>query len=172
MLLAPTPPLYGQVYHLPGGLAGIEKTIRVMRNLVNSYRVNLPLREQAKSIIWLTPERDSLAEVSALYEFVRDRVRYVRDVHDVETISSPDKVLAGKMGDCDDQAVLLATMLESVGYPTRFIVAGYSIPGEFEHVYLQVLVGHEWLDLDPTEHFPMGVAPPNPVSLMAENIPL
>ncbi|MBK9497435.1 MAG: transglutaminase domain-containing protein [Xanthomonadales bacterium] len=142
-----------------------------MREIVRAYRVNLDIRQAATNTIFLTPERDELSEVHALFSLVRDSVRYVRDVHDVETISSPDVTLAGRVGDCDDQTVLLASLLESVGYQTRFVVAGYSEPGALEHVYLQVLAAGDWINCDATEQGqPLGWAPPGAVCLYIERV--
>jgi transglutaminase-like putative cysteine protease len=78
--------------------------------------------------------------------------------------------LQGRLGDCDDQVVLLATLLEAVGYPTRFIVSGYNYPGEYEHVYLQAWLDGCWIDMDPTEHHPMGWAAPGAVAMAAETV--
>ena len=78
--------------------------------------------------------------------------------------------LQGRIGDCDDQVVLLATLLESVGYPTRFVVAGYNVPGQLEHVYLQALLDGQWVDMDPTEQYPMGWAAPRAVAYGVEQV--
>lgn len=139
-----------------------------MRQCVAEGRTNLAVRQAAISVIWLQPEKDELHEVNAVFEWVRDHVRYVRDVLDVETLATPDRTLAQRIGDCDDQATLLAAMLESVGYATRFVVAAYTFPGHFEHVYLQVLVNGEWIDADPTEREPLGWAPPDPLTVAVE----
>jgi len=141
-----------------------------MRRLVREYRKHPDIRQAATTAVFLTPERDELSEVRALFLYVRDGIRYVRDVHEVETLSSPDKTLAGMVGDCDDQSTLLASLLEAIGYPTRFVVAGYSAPGELEHVYLQAFAQGEWIDMDPTESWPMGYAPPDPVTVMIERV--
>lgn len=168
MLLAPRPALHGVSVQIRGGVAGVRQTLDHMRRLVREGRVDPTIRQAATSIIFLTPERDAQAEVGAIFGWVQDNVRYVRDVHEVETLSSPDKTLEGRIGDCDDQATLLAALLESVGYPTRFIAAGYTFPGELEHVYLQVFLDGQWVDLDPTEHRHMGWAPPDPLALLIE----
>lgn len=119
--------------------------------------------------MFLTPERDELSEVRALFQLVQG-IRYVRDVHEVETLASPAKTLLMRVGDCDDKATLLAALLESIGYPTRFVVAGYFQPGEVEHVYLQVHAAGQWIDLDPTEHESIGWSPPEPVTMFIERI--
>jgi transglutaminase-like putative cysteine protease len=168
MNLAPQVQLSGVSHTYANGLRGVLQTLGVMRQMVNVGKITPELRQAATSIIFLTPERDELAEVSALFEWVRDTIRYVKDVHDVETLSTPDKTLQGKVGDCDDQAVLLATLLEAVGYPTRFVIAGYSSPQQVEHVYLQALIGDDWVDLDPTESGGVGYSPPDPACVYVE----
>lgn len=170
MRLAPTPALSGCVVPMAAGLPGVYQTIGAMRALVTQYRTHPAIRQAATSAAFLTPERDEFAECSALFAWVRDSVRYVRDVHNVETLTTPDKTMAGLIGDCDDQATLLAALFESIGYPTRFVIAGYHYPGEFEHVYVQVYACDQWIDCDPTEHRPFGWSPPDPVCLAFEAV--
>jgi transglutaminase-like putative cysteine protease len=170
MNLAPTVQLSGTHAVYADGLPGIFQTIALMRSLVNQYKTNTDIRSAATTVIFLTPEKNELSEVRALFYYVRDGVRYTKDIHGVETIATPDKTLACKLGDCDDQSTLLATMLESVGYPTRFVIAGYNEPDVMEHVYLQVCACGEWFDLDPTERGDVGYAPPGAVTIYMENI--
>ena len=149
---------------IPEGSAGIMATIDVMRALVKRYRTDMLIRQTALNLLTLVPPKDSFGEVSAIFEFVRDHIRYVGDVLDVETLATPDKTLALRAGDCDDKSVLLAALLESVGYNTRFVVAGYNFPGVFEHVYVSVLLGDgSLLSLDPSEDQPAGFEPPEPI---------
>lgn len=158
-MLAPTPQLSGQITHIPGGLPGVIQTLAKMRQMVNQSKVSPQIRQAATSAIFLTPEKDELSEVNAIFSLVRDGVRYIKDVHNVETLSTPEKTLEGRMGDCDDQTMLLAALLESVGYPTRFVVAGYHGP-DYEHVYLQAWADGQWINMDPTEQNQMGWEPP------------
>jgi transglutaminase-like putative cysteine protease len=168
MNLAPQVALEGTRHTYSNGLRGVLQTLAVMRRLVNAAKVNPAIRQAATSIIFLTPERDDMAEVSALFDFVRDSIRYVKDVHNVETLSTPEKVLEGRVGDCDDQSVLLAALFETVGYPSRFVIAGYSSPSQVEHVYVQVCIDGEWFDCDPTENGGIGDAPPDPQCVYVE----
>jgi transglutaminase-like putative cysteine protease len=170
MNLSPTPNLNGTLVGLSNGYAGVVATLATMRALVNEYKTNVKLRQIATQIIFLTPEKDEFSEADALFAFVRDTIRYVKDVHGVETLATPIITLATKIGDCDDQTTLLATLLESVGYPTRFVIAAYHVSDEFEHVYLQACVAGEWLDMDATEQQALGWSPPDPVSVQIENV--
>jgi transglutaminase-like putative cysteine protease len=168
MMLAPLPLLSGHIVQIPDGLAGTEATLRVMREMVNRCKVNTQIRQAATTVAFLQPEKDYRAEAEAVFNEVRDGIRYMRDVAGVETLQEPHITLASKLGDCDDKTCLLASMLESIGIPTRFVVAGYS--GEnFEHVYLQAWLG-EWVNMDPTEPHPMGFAPPDPTMIAFEAV--
>jgi transglutaminase-like putative cysteine protease len=169
MLWNHVPDLGGCLYAIPDGAAGIRRTIRIMRDLVNRYRVDPTIRARAITLLRLTPSKDEPSEIRVIFEFVRDHIRYVRDVVDTETIATPDKVLALGAGDCDDKATLLATLLESVGYPTRFAVAGYSAPNVFEHVYVRAMLADgSFVSLDPSEPNGLGWHAPNPVAYFEE----
>lgn len=150
MRLCPVPVYRATLSATPGGAAGNFHTLRLMRQMIDAGAVDPRVMSAAHSIIWLAPERDEVAEACALYEFVRDNVRYVRDVVGVETLCDPAMTLQRQVGDCDDQTVLMCALLESCGYPTRLIMAGYS-GADFEHVYAQVHVRGEWVTVDPIE---------------------
>lgn len=167
----PTPvTLSGSVNAIPDGSPGIMATLSVMRQLVRRYRSDPQLRAVALNLLALTPEKNALAEVTTLFEFVRDRIRYTGDVLDTETLATPDKTLALRAGDCDDKSVLLATLLESVGYVTRFVVAGYNFPGVFEHVYVSAMLSDgSFIALDPSESAGAGFEPPDPLVYFVES---
>ena len=170
MLIAPDFALHGSLVNIGGGAAGVWQTVAHMRALVNQYKSDPRIIHAAVTITFLNDAHDELGDISLLFSNVRDHIKYVRDVVGVETLCDPASILLRRVGDCDDQATLLATLLESVGYPTRFIVAGYNSDRNFEHVYLQVFAGGMWIDLDPTDHFQVGQAPPNPTIIQAENV--
>ena len=170
MFQAPQIPLRTQLRSYSNGLRGVAQTVGIMRRLVNEGKIDPIIRSAATSIVYLTPEKDAGAEALALFDHVQNRIRYVGDIHGVETVSSAAKTLLGKIGDCDDQSILLASLFEAIGYPTRFVVAGYNEPGALEHVYLQVCLDDEWIDCDPTEPYPMGWMPPDPTTLYYERV--
>lgn len=168
MLQAPRVSLTGRLGTLPNGNAGAYATVAAMRAMVRRYRTHPAIRSAALSITFTTPERDQLSEVDALFSFVRDHVRYVRDVRGVETLATPTKTIELLAGDCDDQSTLLAALLESIGYPTRFVIAGYNGSPYYAHVYLQALTREGWVNLDPTEDHAVGWAPANATRIWIE----
>ena len=168
MLTAPITHWTGTLAAAPNGTAGIMHTVRLIRQHIDNGKVDPDIIDTAIQIIFLTPEKDHCAEVEALHAFVRDSIRYVRDVVGVETLATPSVTLRRGVGDCDDQTALLGALVESVGYPTRLVMAAYQQPGVWEHIYLQAPCGGQWYDLDATEHYPMGYAPPDALSLWIE----
>jgi transglutaminase-like putative cysteine protease len=144
------------------------QTLRQMRAMVKACKIEPAIISAASQIVFLTPENDSRAELDALFNWVRDYVRYTRDVHGVETLADPVTTMRRRCGDCDDQTTLLATFFEAVGYPTRFVVAGYH-GADFEHVYLQVMDSNgNWIDADPTVRNWLGWSPPDPTVIFFE----
>ncbi len=100
-----------------------------------------------------------------LHRFVRDRIRYVRDVRGVETLHTPLALLQLGQGDCDDKATLLACLLESIGHKTRFAAVGFE-PGRLSHVLTEARIGARWCPMETTEPVDMGWYPPGVKSRM------
>jgi hypothetical protein len=169
--LPPTiPHLSGTLTRAPAGRAAPFHTLRVMRQLINEYKKHVAIIDTAIQIVFLVPEKDEMSEISTLFNFVRDNIRYTRDVYGVETLANPLITLQRKVGDCDDKTTLFATLAEAIGYPTQLVMAGYFGSPDYEHVYCRVLTSQGWLDADTTEKFPLGFAPDNVSLLFAERI--
>lgn len=136
-----------------------------MSELVKRSKKNPDLRAFALSLVRRNGQKDYAGEVRDIHAFVRDRIRYVKDVTGVETLHTPEKLLELRQGDCDDKSTLLASLLESIGHPTRFIAVGFR-PGRFDHVYVETKIGPRWVGLETTEPWPPGRVPPNPITRM------
>jgi len=169
MYCAPDVPLTVSAVPLAYGSAGTAQTMRAIRAMIEEGKRDPEVIRAATSIIYTTPEKMEAAEACAVFDYVRDHVRYVRDVAGVETLAHPRITLARLAGDCDDQVALLGAMLEAVGYPVRLVVHAYQAPEAWEHVFLQVWAAGRWIDCDPTEREPMGWRPPGAVSEWVED---
>jgi len=82
------------------------------------------------------------AIAEAIYVWVRDRIAYVNDPAG-EYFQPPVKTLEVGAGDCDDQSILLAAMLGSIGFEPILVI----LP---DHVYVELLVGEKQVPMDPT----------------------
>lgn len=139
-----------------------------MRSWVDRYKVHPAVRELAVKLTGNLPQKNFSAEVSALFYYVRDKIRYLKDVNGVETLQSPLQTLRLRAGDCDDKVTLLGALLESIGHPVRFQALGFS-PGRLEHVIAECYIGGQWVALDATEPVAPGWNPKGAVEKMTNH---
>lgn len=137
-----------------------------MANLVKRGKTNPAIRSKAVALVQNLRQKDRLGEIDAVFRFVRDGIRYVRDINNVETLHWPEQIMAQECGDCDDKVVLVNSLLQSIGHRTRFVAVGFR-PGEFSHVFSDAEIApNKWISLDATEPYPMGWRPPGIVEIM------
>lgn len=84
---------------------------------------------------WCVPEKDTLAEIKALYAATRERVRYTSDPRGVDTYVNPRHTLAMQAADCDDFTSLGCAALESVGIACKLKVIRTVGSSEPNHIY-------------------------------------
>ena len=155
---------------LPSGLAGVRSTLHYMVGLVRQYRTDLNVRTLAIELTRDCPEKDARAEVTALQRFCRDKIKYMRDIDEVETLQTPVQTLKLGVGDCDDKATLLGALLGSIGYPSRFCAIG--VRGEFySHVMCQARLGRGWVNCETiVKDVDIGWFPPDATSFMLAHV--
>lgn len=146
---------------LPDGAEGVRQTLRVMSALVKGGKKSPPIRQKALELTQGLRQKDRLGEIKALWAFVKNNIRYVRDIRGVETVHTPEQILRQESGDCDDKSLLLAALLESIGHPTAFWAIG-TTPGKFSHVMAATRVGagNKMLPLETTQDVAFGWVPP------------
>lgn len=105
---------------------------------------------------WCIPEKDHRAEVTALFDEVRKRVRYTWDPTDYDAFQTPAKTLALHAGDCDDYVSLLGALCRSIGHKVRSRVVQTKGSDTWNHIYLAVLVDGQWMPCDPSVKQPAG----------------
>lgn len=150
---------------IPGGVEGTKATLLLMRRLVREGKTSLPVRLTAMKIVERLPPKKWGMQVAAVQNWVQKNIRYLKDVRGVETLTTPEKTLEFRQGDCDDQSILTATLLESIGHPTRFVAVSF-MPGSYSHVLTETLIGPRWVPIETTENVPMGWFPPNTLKSM------
>lgn len=146
-----------------------------MRNLVREGKKNPLVRQTALLLIEGLPQKFHIGEIKRLFNFVKNRIRYVKDIRGVETLHSPEVLLKLKQGDCDDKSILLASLLESIGYQTRFVALGFQPPiktangfktKNYSHVFVEVFNKGKWIPLETTENVKIGWSPKNAKSAL------
>lgn len=165
---------------LPGGWAGTDATVSKMQEMTTGkWGSRSPkIRALAINIVRAAkaPEKNYQAEMIAIHNWVRDNIRYTKDVNGQETLCYPeDTAFNTKAGDCDDKSMMEAALLGSIGITSRFVTIGLT-PFKYDHVYLQARPKDTWIALDPImRDKPAGWEVPNRAvqvrKIFGENIP-
>lgn len=128
------------------------ESVDVIKNLIKEGRKDYIIRRVAEKIIQYIPPKDYDREVKAVFNFVTRRLRYTKDINQVETVHRARDLLRWhrKAADCDDFVILTGSLMEALGHPVRLIIIGnnYSNKEDFSHIYLQVNVKNKWISLD------------------------
>lgn len=129
---------------LPPGDAGVDRTVQKMVEVaMGKYGAKSPkVRALAIDIVRNAgvPEKEYGKESVAIFEWVRDNIRYVKDPVGQETLSHPEELLFNSMaGDCDDQVIAVMALLGSLGIMSYPVVIGTN-PQTFTHVYLHAVI--------------------------------
>lgn len=77
---------------------------------------------------YLDRNLDTLELAAAMFEYVKNNVTYVSDddQYGGDYVATPQQTLMNKKGDCDDQAVLMASLLSAVGIKNRMLLISNS----------------------------------------------
>lgn len=144
---------------IPDGAEGIRATLKAMSHITKAFKASPYIRELALSLTADLPPKKWLAEAARIHNYVRDNIRYIKDIRGIETIQTPVQTLRLGQGDCDDKSTLVAALLESIGHPTRFVAVGFNGDGRYVHVFPQTKIGGKWITLETTEPWPLGRHP-------------
>ena len=128
------------------------ESVEVIKKLIEEGKKDIIVRNLAEKITQYLPQKDYKREVAAVYNFVCRRLRYTKDIHNVETVHRARDLLRrhNKAADCDDFVILTGALLQAIGHPVRIVIIGNNREDkeDFSHIYLQTLVGNTWISLD------------------------
>lgn len=130
----------------PNGKSGNIYTLEKMREIARRESGHPLVRELAKNIVlhYKIPSMNYYDEAMAIGDYVKRKVRYIRDANGIEQIHSPvtmiKQIQEGRaQGDCDDMALLIATLLLSIGHSPKFRTVRYKSQNKrdpYNHVYV------------------------------------
>ncbi len=144
----------------------MNESIKKIVNAVNSS--SLKIRDLALQLAQRFESGD-FKQARKIYEYVRDEIHYMRDPLLFEDVQPPEVTLERSSGDCEDQAILLSSLLLAIGFETALIFADVDNDNVADHVYSAVYIPsapdiykpfankefsgkdlHDWIPLDPT----------------------
>ncbi len=151
--IADAPPTRIRPFHGPGD------TVRTMIELCVGDRGERStlVRQTKDHIIREIQPKDYFSEIIAVRNWVHEKVKYSNDALGVEQIQDPERlcdqiVKYGKaVGDCDEAALLIATLCRQLGREVEFVIVGFGRPGSFSHVFTRVKEpkSGRWIVCDP-----------------------
>ena len=118
----------GHLVGIPGGDAGVYKTVEGMIAFTRTAMVDPNIRELAISIIRSCKVKDFACEAKAIFEWVQHNIRWTRDIYQVETLQSPQRTIEWGGGDCLPAGTLILKHDYSM-VPIEQIVPGDVIIG-------------------------------------------
>lgn len=142
-----------------GTFRGTPQTLQLMKQyaLGPEGEQNFRVRQWTEAIVRDVAPKDYLSEILALHGWAKSPViRYTNDALHVEQVKSPARMLTeiektGKcLCDCDEVALLLATMGLVLGREAEFVTVGFSSADVYTHVFTRLMEprSHEWILVD------------------------
>jgi transglutaminase-like putative cysteine protease len=106
------------------------------------------------------PNKDPIL---AIYQWVKNNLRYVPDPVDIELFTSPVRLVKSFhmnesiAEDCDGHAIFTTALYRSIGIPAHVVFVN-SNGGDIDHAITTVWSEKlsRWIDVDTTAQFPMG----------------
>lgn len=132
------------------GYHGAPQTIDVMRQAVLRDADHFETRQIAEVVCERLDSKDYTSEYLALYQFLLQRSRYMRDPRRTELVRAPyiisQQILAGHRPslDCDDLSCWLGAAVTSVGGQADFVTCAfahmfYDGQPQYSHVFTRAL---------------------------------
>lgn len=162
---------------VPGG-AGVNASLEGVRDLdgrmviilrlIREGRIDPEVRAWTASVLtkkcrgangetWCVAEKDRSAEIIAIFNAVRERVRYTGDVWSTDTYVAARHTLKQRIADCDDFTILGCAALGTVGIRTKPVVIQTKNGEDWDHIYLLADDGKGgWVPFDASVAEPCG----------------
>lgn len=98
-----------------------RKAAGTMRSMIRQASNNPAILGKAIEIVAPVRGGGYVDEAKALFEFVRDQIRYTSDPHAQDIYRDPLLTLELSAGDCNNKVVLGCSLAKAVGFPTRMV---------------------------------------------------
>jgi len=134
----------------------IRDTLQIMSTLIRSRRDDRAVRDLALRLTEGCARGDNRCRMARVLDFARRNIRYELDPRGGELIHDPLDTI-GRIGsdgmaagDCDDGAVLVSALLESLGIRTRLAAVSIRNDRRLHHVAVESRdPSGFWIYLDP-----------------------
>jgi predicted transglutaminase-like cysteine proteinase len=122
----------------------LDDRIKIIKGLIRQGQADPSVRAWVSEVLtrrcgdsWCVPEKDRSAEIRAIFDAIRERVRYTGDVWSMDTYQAARHVLKHRTADCDDYTILGSACLLAVGIPVTLVVIQTTSADDWDHIYLR-----------------------------------
>ena len=162
------------------GVRSLDDRMRIIIKLIQQGKVDPSVRAWVSEALtrrcgdsWCVPEKDRTAEIRAIFDAIRERVRYTGDVWSTDTYQAARHVLKHRTADCDDFTILGASCLLTVGIPVTLVVIQTTQSDDWDHIYLRAGDGNGGLmGFDASMDHPAGWEAPSNIVRRTRTCPL
>lgn len=143
---------------IPSGDAGTYRTLAIMRRVAKAGAINPIVRQTAVDITYGLGANPT-AQARTIRTWLEQNTAFQRDPYGVEAIHTPEAMIRqvltrGRTSvDCDDVAVLAASLGLTLGLKARFVTVGFNSPNApYAHVWAELADPRRnvWVECDIT----------------------
>jgi len=120
-------------------------TLRWMAKFVQKGQYDQRVRGLVEEIVRDLWPHDYLSEYAACLNWARANIRYSRDPRTIEQVKDAATTIDTKTGDCDDMAVVIGTMVGTIGAQVRLVAGAFGHSPKHPENGLPLL-SHVWVE--------------------------
>ena len=126
----------------------VHATLEVCERIVQTWGTSQLVRKMARDIANQYRANSAKDEARAVQIWIHNRVKYRRDPQDAELVQDPITTVKNG-GDCDDMAILAASLLRAIGHDARVATVQWKGRKEPSHAVCADLTARSIVDAVP-----------------------
>ena len=131
--------------------SGIKDTLKRMGNIIEVGSKNNEIRKMAVSAMaGSMPGSLKRDHAIMIFDYIRNLIRYVDDIDQIETLQDALLTIHNGFGDCDDMTIALGSLLKAVGFPVGLVAVQMKEFNDYNHVYLVCYTSEGFIFFDAT----------------------
>jgi hypothetical protein len=112
----------------------VAERLRLVARIIRSGSTEVCIRKWVGKILGGRPARGTKQELEAIFKWVQSNITPTPDPRGFDAFFNPCVTLEAKVGDCDDQTIVIGSILMHIGYPFKLRAVSYD-GRVFSHIY-------------------------------------
>jgi hypothetical protein len=123
------------------------KAAGILKTMITDGSHDPAVLDKASNLVGGLSALNYAGQAQALWMYVRNCILYLEDPRNDDHFQSPAVTMQRQAGDCDDQVILLGSLLRAIGFQVRLVFVFRNPPQDYtsdfpDHVYLDVNMEH------------------------------